>query len=464
MFVQFDQHSSSFRDPSGFLFYKDGALYRQVNKSFQKDFDQFINGGLYQHLVGRKLLIAHEPIPGNLTGSPQWHATLRPEPIPFISYPYEWCFDMLKDAALVTLQAAREAISFGMILKDATAYNIQLHRSRPTFIDTLSFEQYDESKSWVAYRQFCQHFFAPLALMHYLNKPLQGLLLSYFEGIPLDITSEILPFKSKLNLHTYLHVHLQASLSQKQPTRVKDQEQPFTSKKMLNLLESLEHAVSSFSFKEIPTVWSTYYPEAENRGNYLSSKRQIVDDWLHRLNFESVLDVGANEGEFTSIAATNSDYVISADQDHASINKLYNKVKQQGLTNIYPVIIDFANPSPSIGVNNEERASFLNRAKVDLALALALVHHLALGKNIPFSRIASMFFSVTNYLVIEFVPPYDEKVVLLTEHKKQLLATYTEEHFLQAFDPYFTILERHAISNSGRTLFLMKKLGSAQTN
>ena len=133
MFVQFDQHSSSFRDPSGFLFYKDGVLYRQVNKSFQKDFDQFINGGLYQHLVGRKLLIAHEPIPGNLTGSPQWHATLRPEPIPFISYPYEWCFDMLKDAALVTLQAAREAISFGMILKDATAYNIQLHRSRPTF-------------------------------------------------------------------------------------------------------------------------------------------------------------------------------------------------------------------------------------------------------------------------------------------------------------------------------------------
>jgi hypothetical protein len=297
-----------------------------------------------------------------------------------------------------------------------------------------------------------------------LNKPLQGLLLSYFEGIPLDITSEMLPFKSKLNLHTYLHVHLQASLSQKQPTRVKDQEQPFTSKKMLNLLESLEHAVSSFSFKEAPTVWSTYYPEVEHRGNYLSSKRQIVDDWLHRLNFESVLDVGANEGEFTSIAAANSDYVISADQDHASINKLYNKVKQQGLTNIYPVIIDFANPSPSIGVNNEERASFLNRAKVDLALALALVHHLALGKNIPFSRIASMFFSVTNYLVIEFVPPYDEKVVLLTEHKKQLLATYTEEHFLQAFDPYFTILERHAISNSGRTLFLMKKLGSAQTN
>ncbi|MGZ3881053.1 MAG: hypothetical protein ACXVBF_06940, partial [Flavisolibacter sp.] len=282
MVVQFDQHSSSFRDPSGFLFYNDGVLYRQVNKSFQNDFDSFINGGLYQHLVEKNYLVSHQVINENLTGSPDWHKTLRPDPIEFISYPYEWSFDMLKDAAILTLQVAREAINYGMMLKDASAYNIQLHQGKMIFIDTLSFEELNEGRPWIAYRQFCEHFFAPLALMHYLKKPIQKLFLAYPDGIPLDLVSKILPFKSKLNLHTYLHVHLQAAMSQKKESSERNLNRPFSRKKMLNLLQSLEEKIQSFSLVDSPTVWSSYYQEAGQRGDYVMEKKQIVDQWLKR--------------------------------------------------------------------------------------------------------------------------------------------------------------------------------------
>ncbi|MGZ3939074.1 MAG: hypothetical protein ACXVBK_09940 [Flavisolibacter sp.] len=456
MVVQFDQHSSSFRDPSGFLFYNDGVLYRQVNKSFQNDFDSFINGGLYQHLVEKNYLVSHQVINENLTGSPDWHKTLRPDPIEFISYPYEWSFDMLKDAAILTLQVAREAINYGMMLKDASAYNIQLHQGKMIFIDTLSFEELNEGRPWIAYRQFCEHFFAPLALMHYLKKPIQKLFLAYPDGIPLDLVSKILPFKSKLNLHTYLHVHLQAAMSQKKESSERNLNRPFSRKKMLNLLQSLQEKIQSFSLIDSATVWSAYYQEAGQRGDYITEKKQIVEQWLKRLTFNSVLDAGANDGEFSEMAASTSAFVISADLDHSSINKLYNKIKKQKITNIYPYLVDFANPSPAIGVNNEERYSSIKRLRVDLTLALALVHHLILGRNIPFSKVADLFSSLTRYLIIEFVPEYDDKVRIMTLHKKDLLATYSNMSFETSFQDFFLIIDKQHIGNSGRTLYLME--------
>ena len=451
-----NHHPSSYRDPSGFLFYKNEILYRQVNQVFKKDFELLIEGGLYQSLVEKKILISHELIRENLTGSPDWYLTLQPEIIPFISYPYEWCFDMLKDAALLTIETAKEALNFGMMLRDASAYNIQLSKGKMIFIDTLSFEEYDEQKPWVAYRQFCEHFFAPLALMHYLKQPLQSLLIACPDGIPLSVAAKMLPFKSKLNLHTYLHLHLHSSVAKKNRSEI-DQKRAFSKQKMKNLLRSLEDGIKSFSFSQSPTVWSSYYEEANQRDDYVAVKKEILTDWVSKLNFSTVLDTGANEGEFSELVANKSACVISTDLDHSSINRLYNKIQQKSIPNIYPLIMDLANPSPAIGVNNEERTSFLQRTKVNLTLALALVHHLALGRNIPFHKIAKMYHSITVYLVIEFIPPTDEKVRLMTIHKKDLLINYSEEYFTSAFQNYFSILEKREINNSGRILFLMEK-------
>lgn len=448
-------HSSSYRDPAGFLFYSNGILYRQVNQVFKNNWDRFIRGGLYQHLAEKKILIPHQIIHENLTNTSDWHATIQPETIPFISYPYEWSFDMLKDAALLTLEAAKEAMSFGMMLRDASGYNIQLYNGRMIFIDTLSFEEYDEQKPWIAYRQFCEHFFAPLALMHYLKQPLQNLLLAYPDGIPLAIAAKMLPFKSKLNLHSYLHLHLQSSMALK--TKGENEKgKPFSKQKMKNLLQSLEDGIRSFNLQSSSTAWSDYYEEANQRGDYLTAKEQIVEAWLNKLNAGSVLDAGANDGKFSELAARSS-FVISTDSDHTAVNKLYNKIRQNNISNICPLLIDLANPTPAIGVNNKERHSFLERAKVDLVLALALVHHLALGRNIPFENIAEMFSSIGNYLVVEFVPKEDEKVKLMVSNKKDLLISYSEENFIAAFQNYFSVLERKQISNGSRTIYLMKK-------
>lgn len=447
---------SSYLDPSGFLFYRNGILYRQVNQVFKKNFDRFTQDGLYKNLVEKKILIPHQTIPENLTGSEDFYLTLQPEIISFISYPYEWCFDMLKDAALLTLEAAREAMKFGMMLKDASACNIQLHKGRLIFIDTLSFELYDEQKPWKAYRQFCQQFFAPLALMHYLKEPLQNLFIAYPGGISLPVAKKMLPFKSKLNLHSYLHLHLQSSMIKKSKTE-NENTKTFSKQKMKNLLQSLEEGIQSFSFSKSSTAWSNYYAEVNERGDYLTAKKQIVNGWLNKLNAKTVFDAGANEGEFSELAANKSAYVISADLDHSSINKLYGKIKQKNILNICPLVMDLANPSAAAGLNNEERPSFLKRTKVELVLALALVHHLAIGRNIPFDKIASMFSSVGRYLIIEFVAAGDEKIKLMTLHKKDLLANYREENFAAAFKNFFFILEKQPIGDSGRTVYLMEK-------
>ena len=206
--ASFKTHASSYRDPSGFIFKKEEVLYRQVNKIFKADFDLFINSGCYQSFAGKGWLIPHETIPENFTNTDDWYLTLKPANIPFISYPYEWSFDMLKDAALLTLNLLKESLQYGLILKDATPYNIQFLGSRPVFIDTLSFEKYEEQEPWIAYRQFCECFLSPLLLSSYSKQPLQQLMLAYPEGIPLAITRSLLPWRSKFSLYTYLHLSL----------------------------------------------------------------------------------------------------------------------------------------------------------------------------------------------------------------------------------------------------------------
>ena len=205
--------ASSFRDPSGFVFQKEGIIYRQVNKIFKEHFDHFISSGCYDHLAKNGWLVLHEEVPGNLTDTENWYKTLKPQKIPFISYSYAWCFDMLKDASLLTLQLVKESVSFGMILKDATPFNVQWLNGKPVFIDTLSFEKYDASKPWIAYRQFCENFLSPLLLTYYRQQPLQNLLLVYPDGIPLSVTRSLLPGKSKFSFYTYLHIHIHERIS-----------------------------------------------------------------------------------------------------------------------------------------------------------------------------------------------------------------------------------------------------------
>ena len=200
-------HAASFRDPSGFLFHHEGTLYRQVNRSYEADYNLLRDSGLYDLLTEKGLLIPHREASLDLARSGEAVRILEPELVPFISYPYEWCFGQLKDAALTTLRIQRRALEHGMALKDSSAYNIQFYNGRPLLIDTLSFEKYREGMPWIAYRQFCQHFLAPLALMCLKDVRLNQLLRIYIDGIPLDLASRILPLKSRFKLPLLTHIH-----------------------------------------------------------------------------------------------------------------------------------------------------------------------------------------------------------------------------------------------------------------
>lgn len=450
--------ASSFRDPSGFVFQKDGVIYRQVNKIFREDFDYFIKSGCYEHLKKNEWIIPHEEITENLSGSEACYKTLLPQRIPFISYPYEWCFGMMKDAARLTLQIAKECIPFGIILKDATPYNIQWWHGKPTFIDTLSFERYEASKPWIAYRQFCESFVSTLLLMHYTGQPTQSLLLAYPDGIPLPVTKALLPWHSKLSLHTFLHIHLHERLSRASIKKEQQQETDFSEKKLIRLLDSLQSLTESLQWKPKETPWGNYYDEAKRRKDYVDEKKNIVAQWISELQgIGTAMDLGSNEGEFSYLLAKERFLTISTDSDHTAINRLYQKIKNNNEENILPILIDLANPSPCLGLNNNERSSFIERAHVDLSLALALVHHLAIGKNIPFEKIAGLFEKISTYLIVEFIPKEDQKIQFMLKQKKDIYHDYNEENFLKAFEKNFFVQKKQQIGDSGRTLYQMKR-------
>ncbi|MET0635398.1 MAG: class I SAM-dependent methyltransferase [Chitinophagaceae bacterium] len=452
------RHPASYRDPSGYIFSHKGEIYRQVNQLFRHDFDLLMKRGAYHDFVKQGWLIAHEELESNLTGDNEWYKTLRPTRVPFISYPWEWSFSMLKDAALLTLDLAIRSLPYGLILKDATPFNVQWFNGRMVFIDILSFYKYNATEPWVAYRQFCESFLSPLLLMHYSKMPLQQLMLSYPEGIPLNLTSRLLPFRSRFHLPVFLHVHLQAKLAQRPAADNKAKMQSFTLQKMQNVLESLRTLVNSLQLKEQQSTWINYYDEAANRDEYLPVKKTIINNWLQNLpEARTVADLGANEGEFTKLAASLGKQTIAVDLDPFCIDRLYNRIKESGSDFIQPLVIDLANPSPPGGVNNEEFSSFTRRCNADLLLALALIHHLCIGRNIPAREVAHFFSRLGRCLILEFVPPEDEKAALLLRQKTRLFPDYTRARVLAAFEEYFDLEKEEAISNSGRLLWLLIK-------
>lgn len=454
--ASFIPHPSSYRDPSGFMFGKDGVLYRQVNLSYKEHFEKFISSGLYDDLQKQGLLIPHREIRENLTGTADWFTTLEPENIPFISYPYEWSFSMLKDAALLTLGLAKLALKHGMILKDATPFNIQFHQSKPVFIDSLSFEIYNESEPWIAYRQFCECFLSPILLAHHLKQPVHSLLLSYPEGIPLGFTAAALPSRTKFSLHTYLHIHMHAKAK---AGKLLKKDAKFSRKKLMDILTSLEIAIHKCLPPTRQTAWSSYYEEASGRKDYLDAKSSLVKNWLEKINVRSAVDLGANTGVFSRLVAAKSIPCIATDADPYCIDEMYRLLRNEHGQYIHPLISDLANPAPSIGLNNTERSSFLDRIRgTELVMALALVHHLSIAKNIPLEMVAALFDGITGkYLIIEFVPRHDVKVQLLLSGREDIFKDYNPNQFEKSFFRHFRLLEKQEISDSGRILYFLEK-------
>ncbi|HEX5466728.1 MAG TPA: class I SAM-dependent methyltransferase [Candidatus Limnocylindrales bacterium] len=451
----------SYRDPSGFIFRREGVLYRQVNRSFAEEWSAFLASGLYRDLTEHGLLVRHEPESKALALSGDAEAVIRPHEIRFISYPYEWSFTQLRDAALMTLEIQERALARGQILRDATPFNVQFEGSAPIWIDTLSFAPLEVARPWPAYRQFCEGFLAPLALMAYRDPRLGLLLADLLDGIPLELASRLMPgrtrFRPGLAAHLHLHAAAQRQARDRRPSSPVGRRTPAMNlTRHRAIVSSLRKAVGSLRTPP-KGVWEEYTRVTSYSDAAARSKAALVDELLKGSEGRTVLDAGANDGTFSQMAASQGRDVVALDSDRGSIDALYRHLRDIGQSTVLPLVADIANPSPALGWAGEERRSLLDRLQVDLVLCLALVHHLAIGRNVPLPMIFDVFARLGRHVILEWVPKEDPMAQYLLAGRWDVFPTYTIDGLRRAASSRFTIVRESPIDDSARVLLNLER-------
>ncbi|MGL1863932.1 MAG: class I SAM-dependent methyltransferase [Pseudodesulfovibrio sp.] len=455
------QDLGSFRDRSGYVYSDADKIVRTIMPCYQETWQGVIDSGLIDEALEEGLLVPFEecaPIPGS------WK-TLEVEAIPFISYPYEWSFSQLKDAALLTLDLQKRALERATVLKDATAYNVQFKGARPVFIDLLSFEPWKQGDTWQAYRQFCSHFLAPLALAAKSDLRLAQLSRQWIDGIPIDVTVSMLPWKTRFSpgilMHLILHASMQKKYADPRSFKGKKNSSEMTIQKMLDINASLENTVRKLRFPAQETEWGDYYNDTNYTDDGTKAKLEIIESVASQHAGALAIDLGANTGRFSRPLANHFGTVISADIDPAAVDRHYCYLLEHGPDNILPIVLDLSSPSPSLGWASQERKSFTERCEADMLIALALCHHLFFTVGTPFAQIATYFASLLRpggMLVCEFVPRDDSQVQRMLSARDDIFDDYTVEEFNQAFDAAgFEEQEVRSMPDSLRSIYVFKK-------
>lgn len=419
-----------------------------------------MSSGLYRQLVEKGWLVGHDEVQ-DPRSVPDTTAVriLKPSVIQVITYPASWSFRMLQAAAVLTLDIQLEAIGKGMVLKDASAYNVQFAGPEPVFIDTLSFERWEEGSPWFAYGQFCRHFLAPLALMSYGDVSLHTLWSAYPDGVPLPVAAQLLPMKARFSVGLYLHLFLHASQLNATPRGGKKTGKKFSRQELINLANHLKSIIQKLKPAATPSNWIEYY-ENDVEQAYQEKKREVISGWLKEQRPGKVLDVGANRGQYSYLAADVASCVIAAEADPTCVDAMWLEMREKKANRILPICFNAANPEPGIGWLNEERSPVLERIHADSVLALAVTHHLAITYAIPFHRQAAFFHRLGKEGFVEFIPKPDPKVQLLLKTHRNPFDAYSRETFVSGFEGFFDIRKSEVLSDSGRELFwLVRKPG-----
>ncbi|MGC4119698.1 MAG: hypothetical protein QM765_35025 [Myxococcales bacterium] len=448
---------ASFRDPAGFVFEREGTLLRQVNLEYRPHFERLQSSGLLAKLWEEGLLVDHEEVDAPPAAPEVAWKVLRPRRVGFVSYPWEWCFEQLQDAALATLRIQELALARGMTLKDAAAPNAQFHAGRPVHIDSLSFEVLPEAAPWVAYGQFCRHFLAPLALSR-VDARLAALSRNHVDGIPLDLASRTLPATSWLSFGLLVHLHLHARFESRASGPVSPKGRRFSQSSLSGLIASLASTCRSLRSRSPATVWGGYQPEGSYSAAALAQKRDTVTRMLERARPATVWDLGANTGEFSRIAAGVAAEVVALDGDPAAVQAHYRALKARDERRVLPLLVDLANPTGAQGWAHAEHRSLQSRGPCDLAMALALVHHLAIGNQVPLPRLADWLASIARRVILEFVPREDPQVVQLLATRPGAFPDYQPAAFEAAMRQRFEVEDRVPLEGSGRVLYLLRRL------
>jgi len=462
------RHPASFRDPSGFIVESSGRLLRAIHPGSLRDLDALVESGLYSELTQLGLLVAHEDLGiGSLDGLPGWHV-VAPQRLPLISYPCEWTFAQLKAAGLLTLDIQCRALARGLSLKDASAFNIQFVGGRPVMMDTLSFSVSPGDGPWVAYRQFCEHFLGPLALRSYRVAAAWLLSQAQIEGVALSTVSSLLPARTwlKPGLLTHIHLHSRAGSNSTGASgplgtgRIPARRVPGFA---MQLAHSLQAATQAIVSDLGMSAWSDYRQTSTYAKADVQAKTAFVLHALSAVKPQRALDLGANDGLYSVLLAEHGVPCTAVEFDATCAEDIYSRSLQVGPATLNTMRIDLANPTPAHGWAGEERASFAQRVRCDLVLALALIHHLSISRQVPYALIAQFFAELGTHLVVEFVPPNDPMSMRLLAARTGVVdpvADYGEVSFLQAFEERFEVLQRSSPLAGGRLLFLMRRRGA----
>ena len=428
-------NSGSFRDPLGTVYEKDNRVFRKVDNSYKEFCNRFLLSNFFQQnrkksIVDTKFV---QPLDIGLKEDSPSSFWLEHEKINLITYPHEWGFETLKKAALFHLKLQKKAIEAGFILKDASPYNVQFKMGEPIFIDLLSFDDYREGSYWVAYKQFCENFLNPLLIKAYTGVDHNQFFRGSIDGVSAHLTSNMLPLSSWLSLKTISHVHLAAWAQKRVDATSKSTKRTLKSGISSHNLVALWESIILF-INKLKTKKKTYWENYENNTSYNDEsaieKDRLVGNFVSKNNLQTVVDLGCNSGRYSCIAFKHgAKRVIGLDVDSGAIDKA-NLDKELKNKEFIGLQFDLMNPSPAIGWRNCERLTLWDRIpKIDGIICLALIYHICIGKNVPIAEFIKFLFSLSNNVLIEFVPKSDPMVKGLLANRLDIFTDYNEKSF-----------------------------------
>jgi|JI10StandDraft_1071094.scaffolds.fasta_scaffold08201_13 hypothetical protein len=461
---------SSFRDPGSQVFAggDEGGVYRLIRAEAVPHYRKLMESGLYAKLIAEKLLVPHEDVTQQraFMKENEGDIIIRPHTVPFISYPFEWNFSALKEAALNTLAIQKLCLDHGMTLQDATAFNMQFLNGRWTMIDTGSFHQAPVLTAWGAYRQFCQHFLAPLLLMTYGDTKLLSLFARNLDGIPLDIAAKLLPLKARLQPSIYMHIVMHSRYMardfSKSESATAIQARPISRASAYGLIDQLAGMIRKLNIRKTETVWTEYETSHTYQPQEFLDKESFIASSFARIGTGrplSVWDLGANTGHFSRLMANiapQGSSIVAFEYDDMTVEAGYAASRSCDKNKPLHLWMDLLNPTPDSGWAQQEWKGLIERGPADMVLVLALVHHLCLSGNISFPQLVSFLSRIAGHMIIEFVPKDDPQSRRLLKTRKDVYQNYHQAAFESAMSQHFTVLETKTVSSTGRTLYLMK--------
>ncbi len=455
----------SFRDPSGRIYVLGDKVYRTITDYAARDFEYVRGTGLIDRLVADGRLIGADIVPVDVLGEVGKDARYVVEHprLPFVSYPYEWPFPALKAAALLHLDIHLAALDAGVTLSDATAYNVQFLGTRPVFIDLLSFQKYNKGDMWTGHRQFCEQFLNPLLLRSEVGVVHNHWYRGAQEGLSASDLRRILPWRSKLSRNVLLHVIAQSAFQKSSSTTTLSKSELASTQFPLasyhNMLTKLRNWIQMLQPADTgKTVWHDYEKHHSYEGHEFEAKKAFIGKFVSTVKPKILWDLGCNTGDFSKVALENgAAYTVGFDFDQGALELAFDRAETNDLT-IQPLFLDGANPSPSQGWNECERKGLMERANAEALIALAFIHHIVIGKNVPLVDVTGWLTNLAPRGVIEFVPKQDPMVKKLLSLREDIFADYTEDNFARSLSQKVTIVQTETITDSGRKLFWFERL------